>query len=296
MRASIPPSNGHALLERLFGAAALPADANAGLVFHRVMRLWQDDRATGLPTRRLKEDALKRALGMFVTDFNKRAGMATWTELLAAQHRRLDGVLGASGVTVTFRATWRMATGLGAAHPLDNGFTFEHLTGVPFLAGSSVKGLCRAYAALVELDPATERSIFGHPIAGAHGDADDGDRTGSVVFFPALPAGWPELDVDIINCHHPTYYVEADPSQQDRVRPRSKGPLETESPVPVSFLSLKEGTAFTFRICRRTPDVADSLLDEARTLLGEALRTLGIGAKTAVGYGVMAHSDEGELG
>ena len=48
-----------------------------------------------------------------------------------------------------FRTTSRFVTGLGRRHPVENGFAWHSTLGVPYLPGSSVKGMVRAWTRLV---------------------------------------------------------------------------------------------------------------------------------------------------
>ncbi len=67
---------------------------------------------------------------------------------LAGRRQTLVCALGRQGMAVeAFRATvdWRLAVGLGGDHPLENGFTFHRVYGVPYLPGSALKGLARAW-------------------------------------------------------------------------------------------------------------------------------------------------------
>ncbi len=67
---------------------------------------------------------------------------------LAGRRQALARALERQGMAVAaFRGTvdWRLAVGLGADHPLENGFTFHRVYGVPYLPGSALKGLARAW-------------------------------------------------------------------------------------------------------------------------------------------------------
>ena len=81
----------------------------------------------------------------------------------------------------------------------------------------------------------------------------------------------------------------------------SQGPLETENPIPVKFLTVAEGAEFVFR-CFVSPLPDDGLaapdspvrpLDDTdgkvvAAMFSRACKQLGFGAKTAVGYGRFA--------
>ncbi|MDX1982669.1 MAG: type III-B CRISPR module RAMP protein Cmr6 [Bryobacteraceae bacterium] len=264
---------GDGLIEKLLSSE--PA-ANAGLIWDRYLEV------RGPKKRRDdKADELGPILASFKKEFNRKTGAS----LLAAYHERFGRALQAwSGSRVTtavisHRTAWRLATGLGIAHSTENGFSFEPNIGVPYLPGSSVKGLCRRTAAVLEWEPDQISDLFGPEKVSSTRRAFQG----KLIFFDALPTKWPELEVDIVNCHHPAYYSSLS-NKKDRKRPS-----ETESPVPVLFLTVAPDTTFTFRMA--APDRAS--LDQGLSLLKDGLDLLGIGAKTAVGYGVMVPPKQG---
>jgi len=121
---------------------------------------------------------------------------------------------------------------------------------------------------------------------------------GAVVFHDAWPVGWPRLQVDIVNSHHPQYY---DPAKREQAEAAGEGahsatgepdagwepPGDWQSPVPVYFLTVRPGTAFNFAVSLRETAVPDGrkLLGLAHEWLWKALCEFGAGAKTAAGYG-----------
>ena len=209
------------------------------------------------------------------------------------------------------KTDWRLIAGLGRKGPLEVGFTF-HRYGFPILPGSSLKGLARARAlyavcdllgkeglaairreiketALQALDrvlalPKEESFLQAFPakpealaaaerlrrIFGTTGAA------GLAVFLDAIPAGVPELQLDIMNPHYPDYYGNA-----------NTPPTDWQSPRPVTFLAVAPGTPFLFAVGWRRTLAADDveLQQQAQQWLIEGLVELGAGAKTGAGYG-----------
>lgn len=272
------------LVASVLGPGAFPATAHPGLVWDRYLPVWKKD-----ASRPERLDTLLQPLQDFVKGFKERGNDAGAKLLLQDLHGRqrrfLAGVGPAEkpggGTEWVFKVQWRLALGLGLDHPTENGFVFDPLVGVPYLPGSAVKGLCHRQALLEkledQLDADTLRALFGSvdPLDEAGGESF---ARGGIVFLDAYPEAWPELVVDIVNCHHPLYYGG-----------KSKGsvPRETEDPQPAFFLAVKDGTGFVFRL-KALPGVeAARLLERAGNLLADALGTLGIGAKTAAGYGAM---------
>jgi len=261
----LPPVPGRPLLAALFGSRAIPPGANAGLVFDRFLRIWAapDQVLRSPPSREsMKSPNVTDDLKRFVSDYEGLR--AAGEPLLHEAHARLKAIAPKAAETVRFAA--RFVSGLGGAHPLENGFTFDRTIGVPVIAGSGVKGLCRAQAKLDGLDKETIRRLFGPDME------EETHAIGDLVFLPALPSAWPKLEVDIVNCHHPRYMDGKLPD-----------PLDVESPVPVSFLVVAAGTDFEFRLFSRSGDKEAE--KTGFQLVRAGLEILGIGAKTAVGYG-----------
>jgi CRISPR type III-B/RAMP module RAMP protein Cmr6 len=206
----------------------------------------------------------------FVDTFNANAeAKELYSQVIARRSRALEPL-----APVPHTSTSTLIVGIGRWNPVEVGFTFDRFTGSPFLPGSSVKGLLRAAADLVrtgELDgdsafwtEATVSRIFGEQ-----------ELHGAFVFYDALPAAWPKLEVDVMTPHHSKYY---------------DGTLDIaadwDEPVPVHFVRVKAGTRFLFWFGPRnrgTENAADRAAIEK--LLTIALDWLGVGAKTSSGYG-----------
>lgn len=188
-------------------------------------------------------------------------------------------------------ATAPFSTGLGNEHPLENGFAFLTPYGLPYLAGSGVKGVLRAAArelASAEFGDTkgwTEESI--HALFGYAGsDHDDANgRRGALQFWDVLPqlAG-NTMAVEIMTPHQ-SHYI------QGRESPHDAG-----QPNPILFLAVPPNSKFEFLIQCDLPFLESSspfLAADARwkalmqAALEHAFEWLGFGAKTAVGYGAM---------
>lgn len=258
------------------GRSLSPA-GHAGLIWDRYFPVWE------WRSDQLSRSKLHEPLDIFVDAFNKRGqGPRNPARDLVRQHRErllraVEGLVRTRGRAVgspTFRVAGRLVTGLGADHPTGNGFAFDPVIGVPYLPGTLVKGLCRRSAELGDISAAEIAKLFGPE----QDDPRSEKEQGRLSFFGAYPKRWPKLVVDVVNCHHPHYYADLG----RRVR-HAPVPRETESPVPVFFLAVEAGTEFVFPMVARN----DTDLNTAVGLLRRGLDLLGIGAKTAVGYGFM---------
>jgi CRISPR-associated protein Cmr6 len=195
----------------------------------------------------------------------------------------------------------RMVIGLGGKGAMEFGITLHRVTGLPYIPGSALKGLTRSYFLLRlaeraedrrnldELDtllsesapeeiakalPKLDREFITlyREMFGLQGEA------GTCVFYDAVLAEPPQgqlFKVDVMTPHFVKYYRESG----------AQAPDEGDNPNPVNYVTVSEGVRFAFAIGkRRTTDKVH--LADARTLLRDALHWLGVGSKTASGYGV----------
>lgn len=162
-------------------------------------------------------------------------------------------------------------TGLGREHPVENGFAWHPTLGTPYLPGSSIKGLVRAWAEQWEkAEKAELKRVFG-----SESKVDADFRVGSVVFLDAIPTRPVRLETDIMTPHYAPYYQ--DPTG-------STPPADWHSPTPIPFLVVAAGASFVFGLLPRRKE-GSSGCEKAREWLEQALEWTGAGAKTAVGYG-----------
>lgn len=193
----------------------------------------------------------------------------------AFQRRKLDLAAlfsdFAGGETWFFdlKLTGRAIVGIGAASVRETNVSLLRPWGVPFIPGSALKGLAShvAHAA----GGAWARPSEPGARAGALQRAIFGDVTsaGAVVFHDAwwMPSGdRMPIDADVMTVHHPEYYQATSP------------PADWDEPNPVSFLTVRD------RYLAALTGPKDAL-EVAEVLLRDGLKNLGIGAKTAAGYG-----------
>jgi CRISPR-associated protein Cmr6 len=190
--------------------------------------------------------------------------------------RQADLVRMRGGKTLQLATVWRFASGLGRSHPVENGFAWHHVLGAPYLPGSGVKGVARAWAVWSGFAASDIERIFGPQQSGG---------IGSAIFLDALPVKPVALDADVMTPHYAPWYHKGE----------AQAPGDWHSPTPIPFLTVARGQTFQFALLPRTPDAAADC-NHAAELLQEALATLGAGAKTAAGYGVFGpQSDKGPV-
>lgn len=180
---------------------------------------------------------------------------------------RLARALG--GRAEVYATESRFVTGLGRSHPVENGFAWHPTLGTPFLPGSSVKGMVRAWAKAEQKDQEDRKRILGSL-----------GQVGSVRFLDAVPMSPVSLEVDVMTPHYGGWSPK-DP------------PGDWCSPKPIPFLTTAPGIQFVFGIVP-TSATQDGDLDIVSDWLGNALKWAGAGAKTAVGYGRMKRDKQQE--
>jgi CRISPR-associated protein Cmr6 len=239
---------------------------NVGLRFDKFCDAWKESGAK-LTLEAEKSTSPKLE---WLNGFTKQA--VGENSLLCEAHQRRLKFLERQGTEPRyFRTESRFVTGLGREHPIDNGFGWHHSLGVPYLPGSSVKGLVRAWAEQWLGSTDAER-IFG----------PDGSivqaalAAGTVIFLDALPIVPVCLEADIMTPHYAEYYQD----------PEHKPPADWYSPIPIPFLTVAPNTIFQFGLVSTSANGNEDLA-QVYLWLPEALEVIGAGAKTAVGYGRM---------
>jgi len=188
------------------------------------------------------------------------------------------------------RLVGRLAPGLGIPSVFENGIFLHHIHGFPYISGSSLKGIAQYYALKVEeVDKNSQEfmAVFGKQTPkGRRGEAFEAQQ-GKTIFFDAVPLetgmkGRELLTLDVMTPHYGDYY-----SSEGK-----KPPGDYIEPNPIIFLTVKEGISFLF--CLGAKDLknngnkimeANNIIRYAKKWLWGALSTIGVGAKTSVGYG-----------
>jgi len=176
------------------------------------------------------------------------------------------GALDALGVRPRVAtATVRLAMGHGRESVIETGLALHHTYGVPYIPGSSLKGVAAGFAAgalggLWAKDEAGHHTLFGTTDAAAYVD-----------FLDALPLpGTWGLQRDVLTVHHQRYY-----------RGEDAPPADWDDPNPVAFLTAVG--KFLIALCPEAG--AGAWADAGYGILKMALEEVGVGGKTSSGFG-----------
>jgi CRISPR-associated protein Cmr6 len=264
--------------------------AHPGLAFNKLLAQWS-------PGWDLAGEQKRALLQKFVEAFSTHPGKELFEGFVARRKAFLE-YLGRQGCCVLDRLSlkthWRLVSGLGIAHPFETGCVFDRTYGVPYLPGSSIKGAARAWAeerrnnndqcwGSTPNDDTVLDAVFG-PEPSERRAGVFTPAQGAVIFFDAYPSAWPKLEVDVLNPHYKEYYEGKMP------------PADWLSPVPIYFLTVAPGQTFEFAVAVKKPVSKETLkaagVSDAAGLARKALlavqgaaEELGLGGKTAVGYG-----------
>lgn len=247
------------------------ATSNTGLWYDKFCNAWHGPSWT-------RFDQIKVAkLDWIQTVTRQPVGSSQRLTELSTRQATLAKSLGGQSLVLT--TATRFATGLGREHPVENGFAWHHSLGTPYLAGSSVKGLLRAFVReWIDGGQTLADQIFGN---------DRPFHVGELICFDAIPTQPVQLEADVMTPHYGPYYQG------------KEAPGDWHSPTPIPFLVVAKEQPFQFAFAPRRsatlatkPDGSPVTIDTVTTWLRDALHWLGAGAKTNTGYGVFRSPDQ----
>ncbi len=277
------------------------AKASPGMRFGVFLRIWQDR------DWQKDEQALKQQndpnLGLRQTATFNEVHKAMLQELNRRQQLVFDHAVPdyRSGMRIETKSTAPFMTGMGYEHPLENGFAFLNPYGLPYLPGSSIKGVLRRAAQELasgawgdSFDWSEEKTYSSQTHRFSimdilFGLEDSEENTcsalrGVLKFWDVYPRFSGNMQIEVMTPHHTDYYQNG------------KAPHDCGMPNPITFLSVPMDSHFCFhiqcdmnRLHRLAPDLAEDakwqmLIEHA---MNHASRWLGFGAKTSVGYGAL---------
>lgn len=116
----------------------------------------------------------------------------------------------------------------------------------------------------------------------------DEQSIGAFIFLDAVPVKPVMLKQSIMTPHYGDWYQKGDSKPTDK----NVQPGDWHSPVPVSFLAVEKAVMQFGVMPRIGADVTDDELEQISNVITMALEYLGIGAKTATGYGRMQKDEK----
>jgi CRISPR type III-B/RAMP module RAMP protein Cmr6 len=192
-----------------------------------------------------------------------------WATARALADRRAGHVMRSLLIT----PWWRVVVGHGEDSPHESGLSFSATYGLPMWPASGLKGAAAAQARASGVNDEDLGRLFGTPRPTSTGQVEA--HRGMVTVLDAFPVRAPDLVVDVLTPHVKPYYDQANTDPERITQP----PAEYHNPVPVRFLAVAD-TPF------RTVVIGPA--DETRRfvdLLTAAADDIGLGGKTAAGYG-----------
>jgi len=136
MRLPLYRHNGESLSSNGNNAEQHCNDFHPGLKFDKFPE-WQDD-----PHKSLDENVKPDFLKLF-TDAKQYKHLDNSLEKYHQRRKKLIKTRG--GNEYDFKTDWRFISGLGSGHPYETGLIWHRTLGVPYLSGSSIKGVLRSW-------------------------------------------------------------------------------------------------------------------------------------------------------
>ena len=149
------------------------------------------------------------------------------------------------------------------------GFSFDYVTGQPYIPGSSVKGVLRSH---FRQYPEIVMEIL-------NGEGKQIDDVRQIKALEQEIFDGSDVFLDAVICEGGAGGLILG---EDYITPHKDGP--TKNPIPIHILKVLPGVKFEFRF--RLTDGELLTAADKRVLFEELITLFGAGAKTNVGYGV----------
>lgn len=253
-------------------------NTHSGLWFERFYEYEIFDNQGNILDEKIRKDAKVTEKQNFLKSFNGNNGLRQCgnDKDLSTYAKRMQKLCHAQkGIIRTYKNDWLVAIGLGNSHPLENGLLWHPTLGVPYFQGSTVKGMARALMTKWGADAGLIAKWFGSSSADGH--------TGDFIFLDAVPVSPVMLKESIMTPHYGEWYLKG----ADKPTDKKVQPADWHSPVPVSFLAVEKAVMQFGVMPRQGANVSDDEIEQINNVIMLALEHIGIGAKTATGYGRM---------
>lgn len=184
-------------------------------------------------------------------------------------------------VELIYKPTDKLLIGIGGLSPYSNHFTtmLHALYGIPYIPASAIKGVVRHCWIHEEFDGSEKEALKNKLFVSCFGIGTDKQKDegmkGKLIFFDAFPIECYKLVDDVQTPHYQEYYSNKG----------TKEPTDDQSPIPIEMKAIKN-TTFKIMIGVSGSDFSQKDLDNVSKIVKTALREYGIGAKTALGYGL----------
>jgi CRISPR-associated protein Cmr6 len=268
---------------------------NLGLILSRYVpkEVVDNSEIPGKRHQRYRDGWLRDVCQQYVISSDNR----DWVDTMIAVHKRWLAMTN-DALQFALRLQGRLVVGLGGKGVLEFGITLHAITGLPIIPGSALKGLARSYALLSIAEAKgvdgtnseTLDQLDAELMSGRHDVEAVGryyrmafgsqDLGGGCVFHESIPIKLSKdrsiFVIDVMTPHFSEYY-------------RSGGgrpPHDADKPNPVSYMTVSSGLTFGFAVGGR--GVENPVVQQAARWLKSGLLHMGVGAKTAAGYGVFA--------
>lgn len=242
----------------------------------------------------------------------------------ASQEKLFSAIRGMEECAFSAVTAERLIIGLGTDHVVETGLLLHHVYGLPYIPGSALKGMARAWAIaekicnpcsdlndLSRFDRLIEAQQIGPILQKNWADLQLKEQT-ALNQASKLHKDDPGLKPDQIessrqrlvlarailgNPDHEgqVMFMDAFPTEgqiaRDIMTPHhnsSEWPRDTASPTILPFAAISTGASFVFRLA----SADKTLLEAAKGWVIGALTDMGAGAKTAVGFGRFAKFED----
>lgn len=212
-----------------------------------------------------KSEALVRKLLIErLTQYSSRADFSLVNKYLD-QIKQAYSSLRFSILDLEAKLTYRGLVGASSSFgqpAFEVGLSFDPLLNVPYIPGSSIKGAVKAASRLKKVIP---DELFGNGSVGRLDFMDAYPVEGGVKGYTLIP--------DVLTPHYRK--GGEDILEEDKVMP-----------TPIPFLSIAPATKFRFLIADRAQKADQIFLETLPKAVAVAF-SLGVGAKTGIGYGTL---------
>lgn len=187
---------------------------------------------------------------------------------------------------ISYRPDVALMIGLGGESPYDSFpvMALHPIYGIPYLPASTIKGVLRSFYIIEKFDGKEDKAMENEEFVRIFGcDAKESDgierkaRKGDIIILDAYPQEQSSFYYEKFTPHYSDYYKT--PTHGGRKPPSDDGKTN-----PLSFPAIRDTNFQIIFGFRKKQE--ESNMEELKPMLLKALLYLGIGGKTAIGYGV----------